>query len=173
MRLAALGVFIALAVAWLAVPARSTAAGSLSATLDGRSIEPTRVGDYHCHDLDYPIIRCFRKAADLDIAIGDVLGRDDEGAVTPDAAVAVVGYVRVYVDQGFGGSSMLISHAYNRLGDIGWNDRVSSFKTLTSDGGTFWQHTFGAGWGYDFCCYGNVTYVGSAYNDQFSSVYPG
>ena len=169
MRLAAVAVFICLAVAWLGLPTRSAAAGSLTASLDGRSLEPGRVGEYHCHDLDYPAIRCFKSGAALDAAIAERLGI---GADAEPLAASGVSYVRIYVDASFGGNSMLISNPYNKLGDIGWNDRVSSFKTLTSAGGDFWQHTFGAGWAYAFCCYSNVTYVGNAYNDQFSSVYP-
>jgi hypothetical protein len=71
-----------------------------------------------------------------------------------------------------GGTSLLISTPYDHLGSVGWSDRISSFKTLTSTGGTFYQHDLGTGWAYPFCCTGAVPYVGDAYNDQFSSVYP-
>jgi len=142
----------------------------LTAMLDGHRIDLQRVSDYHCHDLDYPVIRCYRSAEDLDRAIADRVGRDP-GSLSPQGVTAVA-YVRVYTDASYGGTSLLISTPYDHLGAVGWNDRISSFKTLTSAGGSFWQHDLHSGWAYPFCCSSTVPYVGDAYNDQFSSVYP-
>jgi hypothetical protein len=141
----------------------------LTAMLDGHRIDLQRVSDYHCHDLDYPVIRCYRSAEDLDRAIADRVARDPGSAGAEGTAGPA--YVRVYTDASYGGTSLLISTPYDHLGSVGWNDRISSFKTLTSAGGSFWQHDLHSGWAYPFCCSSTVPYVGDAYNDQFSSVY--
>lgn len=81
-------------------------------------------------------------------------------------------YVRVFADAYYKGASAYLNQPYDRLGDIGWNDRISSFTALTSAGGRFGQEAYGYGWQYAFCCMQSVSYVGPTYNDQFSSVYP-
>jgi hypothetical protein len=166
-------VLVCLALVPITSAPTSAMAGSVSAVLDGRPIDPDQVGDYYCHDFDYPIIRCYHSSAALDRAVADRADAGGQGTSAPNPnGAAAVNYVRIFADASYGGVSMYLSNAYARLGDIGWNDRISSFKTLASAGGTFWQHTFGGGWGYPFCCLSGVTYVGDAYNDQFSSVYP-
>ncbi|MBI2764244.1 MAG: hypothetical protein HYX54_11010 [Chloroflexi bacterium] len=53
---------LALGIAVVAPVASVAAArdGAVRATLDGRPIPLAAVGSLYCHDLDYPLIRCFR-----------------------------------------------------------------------------------------------------------------
>jgi hypothetical protein len=162
----ALGLLIAL----LGLSPGVSATEPLRATLGGRPLSLAQVADHHCHDLDYPVINCFLTGRELDVAVAVHLRADRSSEVFDD--LQAVSYARVYVDATFGGSSMVISRSYDNLGVIGWNDRISSFRTLTAGGGTFWQHAMATGWAYDFCCGSSVTYVGDYFNDQFSSVYP-
>jgi len=50
-------------------PAVEGGGDELRAELDGRPIPPTDAGNYHCHDFDYPLIRCYRTAAELEDAV--------------------------------------------------------------------------------------------------------
>jgi len=147
----------------------------LRVELEGRPIPPTEAGNYHCHDFDYPLIRCYRTSAELEDAAArrtEGGGLDGMDTGSADAGTASVSYVRVFSDANHKGTSAYLNQPYDRLGDIGWNDRISSFTSLTSAGGRFWQDTYGRGWSYSFCCLQSVGYVGDAYNDQFSSAYP-
>lgn len=38
----------------------------IRAVLEGQPIRARDVSRYHCHDLEYPVIRCFRNASDRD-----------------------------------------------------------------------------------------------------------
>jgi len=156
-------------------PAVEGGGDELRAELDGRPIPPTDAGNYYCHDFDYPLIRCYRTAAELEDAVARrAVGRGVDGRDSGqgDVGTTALSYVRVFSDAYFKGMSAYLNQPYDRLGDIGWNDRISSFTALTSAGGRFWQHMYGGGWAYAFCCLQSVGYVGDAYNDQFSSVYP-
>jgi len=82
----------------------------------------------------------------------------------------LLGYVRVYNDAGFDGASMVLSASYENLSTIGWNDRISSYKSVNAGSGVFSEHASGAGNDTSFCCNVNVSYVGAAKNDTFSSV---
>jgi hypothetical protein len=41
----------------------------LHATLDGKPLQLQLVGQYHCHDLDSPVIACFRTPGELEAAV--------------------------------------------------------------------------------------------------------
>lgn len=146
-------------------PAMAAAPG-VSATLDGRAIDVADIVDFQCHDLDYPVIRCFRKAADRDASIALDAG---VGQASLSVTTAVV-YVTVWDQPGFQGSSLSISQNYDVLSTIGWNDRVSSFKGRNSESGRFFVDWFGGGSYWPFCC--NSTYGSlGTYDNTFSSVY--
>lgn len=53
-----------------------------------------------------------------------------------------------------------------RLG-VGWNDRITSFKSYENCATKLWENTF-SGSSYGFCV--NSTYVGAAMNDRASSM---
>ncbi len=80
--LAAAGVVGVLAGAVLAVgivmQPDTTAGGRdhIRAFLEGQPIDAQDTSRYHCHDREYPAIRCFRSAADRD---ADVAAREDGG----------------------------------------------------------------------------------------------
>jgi hypothetical protein len=163
----------------LIVPAGAAASDpTIRADLDGRPIAAVQVGDWYCHDFDYPVIHCFRTAADLDAAVVS-LGyeplapgtspNDGLGAPSPSVVLAV-SYVHVYVDAGYAGSSAYLSVDYSNLGVIGWNDKISSFVGLDSATGRFFENIYYSGFIFGFCCNSTVPYVGDSSNDRFSSV---
>ena len=158
------GMFLALASS---TPAMA-AAPEIEATLDGRPIDVSDVGRYQCHDLDNPIIRCFRKAADRDLSIDLELGISD-ASVSGSAATTVV-YVTLYDSPNFLGSSISLSQSYDALATIGWNDRVSSFRARNSATGRFYVDWFASGSSWSFCCNQSTASL-SSWDNSFSSVY--
>ncbi|HEV8282164.1 MAG TPA: hypothetical protein VGQ02_09915 [Candidatus Limnocylindrales bacterium] len=136
----------------------------IAATLDGRSIPAAEVAAHHCHDLEFPLIRCFRKVADRDASVSV-----ETGAVQLAVAAAVV-YVTIYDLSGFFGSSMSISQNYDTLSVVGWNDRASSFKGRNSETGRFYVDWFHGGSSWAFCCNQQTANLGS-YDNTFTSVY--
>jgi hypothetical protein len=153
------GVFLALLPS---TPA--TAAGpTVVATLDGRSIPLTEVSRYHCHDLEYPTIRCFHQPRDRNLSLAT------DAAALQVAAAGVV-YVTVYDGSLYGGSSLSISQNYDSLSTIGWNDRISSFRGRNAETGRFNTDWFGGGSGWNFCCNQSTGNL-SSYDNTFSSVY--
>ena len=169
---------VLLALAALLASARPVAADDapqIIADLEGRVIASTEVGEYHCHDFDFPRIHCFTSSAELEAAVA-ALGVDP-GPQEPASmgsgdglGILATNYVRIFADASFGGSSAYLSANYSDLSSIGWNDRISSFYGLNSARGEFWEHKGYTGFVYGFCCNQQVSYVGDAYNDKFSSV---
>ena len=145
------------------------------ADLAGRRIASTAVGDYHCHDFDFPVIHCFTTATEVEAAVA-ALGVDPRPEQPPgngaaDAlGVLATNYVRIFADAGFAGSSAYLSVNYSNLSSIGWNDRISSFYGMNTARGEFREHEGYGGFTYGFCCNQQVSYVGDSYNDKFSSV---
>jgi len=168
--------FVTLLLAWVVLIATAPVAAAkdtrITADLDGSPIAASSSSAYYCHDFDYPRIHCFRSAGGLQAAMG-LASPTKAGLLSPaSTASAPAGtWVTVFADATFAGSFAYLSHNYDRLGDIGWNDRISSFVVNVSINGFFAQNVFGSGWGYNWCCYQNIPYVGSSYNDQFSSFY--
>jgi hypothetical protein len=136
-------------------------ASEVRADLDGRPIDPARVGDFYCHDFDYPAIHCFRDAATLEVAVGPAVEA---------AAAAGVDYVIVFDYTWFAGLYMYVSQDYTALVFLGWNDRISSFMARNGQSGKFWTDWFYTGVSYYFCCNQQVASLGS-YSNTFSSVY--
>jgi hypothetical protein len=146
-------------------PSSARAAGPY-AVLDHGSIPLTTVHSYYCHDLEFPRISCFRTSSDL---------RADEATVTSSGvsilSATALPYVRIFQDASFTGPWTDLSQNYDNLGSIGWNDRISSIKSLNSTAGNFWTDAVHSGWLYSFAAGAWVYYVGDAWNDHFSSVY--
>ena len=141
-------------------------ASEIRADLEGLPIAATSVGKFHCHDLDFPRIHCYSSASALETAVDDAVG----SAELPIDGVLAVSYVRIFESASFVGASAYLSQSYSDLRTIGWNDRISSFQALNSLSGRFFEHINYAGFVYSFCCNTQVSYVGDAYNDRFSSV---
>ena len=151
---------------------------TIRADLDGRPIPAAQVGDWYCHDFEYPLIHCFRTEAELDAAVASLgyqpLGPRPNTSEGLDAAspsgVLAVSYVHVYVDAGYAGSSAYFSVNYSNLGVIGWNDKISSFVGLDSATGQFFETINYNGFIFGWCCNSAVSYVGASSNDRFSAV---
>lgn len=133
--------------------------------LDGQSLPLDEVGRYHCHDLRSPVITCYRTSAQLEAAVKGWMDRPgvEEG-------VAAVSYVRVWEHADRQGASMYVSADYTNLGSIGWNDRISAFRSVNAGAGKFYHDSYMSGMHYAFCCGVVVENVGSTHNDKFTSV---
>jgi hypothetical protein len=143
---------------------------SLRAELDGHEIPPVQVGQYYCHDLDHPVIRCYRSAEKLEAALATRRTATTRIVSAEPGAAMASAYVVIYQDRDFRGAYAYLSVSYPDLGAIGWNDRISSFIGQLATGGTFfWDIGYG-GNRYPFGGYARVNYVGDAWNDKFSSV---
>ena len=148
----------------------------MSADLDGQPIDLVEVGQWYCHDFDFPLIHCYSDPSVLEEPVeGGLASRSASTKfdVAPDGvtvAAATVTYVTVYEHSTYQGAYMHMSQDYSMLSVIGWNDRISSFVAKTSPGGAFWTDWLYAGTRYSFCCYQAVGSLGT-YNDTFSSVF--
>lgn len=153
----------AMVVLLLATTAPTVEARTISATLDGRAIGIGQVGALACHDLEFPIIRCYDSVAQLDAVVA---------ADRPAARLATGGgYVVVYQNSAYGGSNpKVLTTDVPWLSDIGWNDRISSFKSFGATG-EFYEHSPSGGFIYFYGPTTQVAYVGDFYNDKFSSFY--
>ncbi len=168
-----LTVALAIAMAGVYAPSARAAGGPvIEADLGGRSIPAVDVGRYHCDDVDFPRIHCYSTAAALEHAVASRLANARSEGPGALATALTVTYVHIYADITYQGASAYLSVAYDDLSVIGWNDRISSFKGQTGNGGTFFEHIYGGGFAYGFNANQNVSYVGDAYNDRFSSVRP-
>ena len=148
----------------LAVPV--AASDPVTATRSGMPIDLGQAARLSCHDLDYPVLRCF---ASPDAMLLDAQRRLHEGGSAVRAvAVLDVGYVVVYEHATYGGSSMLLSADQAWLSDIGWNDRISSFKSFGGTG-NFREHSPGSGFSYTFSPSSQVSSLSGSYNDKFSA----
>lgn len=150
-----------IAIVALSAPASVQAASGesvMTADLDGKPIALRDVGRFHCQDLDYPRIHCFRGEAARDASASTLL------------AAASSTYVIVWENAGYQGASLIISQDYPALVTLGWNDRISSFKGQNMGSGKFWTDWFYGGSAYQFCCNQQIPLLGS-YNDTFSSVF--
>ena len=129
--------------------------------LGDRELGPTRVVDFHCHDRDFPTIACF---ATLDERDDDLMSRENRLARFADP------YVTFFQDAGYAGSSYTAYNPISDLGVFGWNDTITSFKSLNGKrprlytdagyGTPSWRWAAGA-W---------VSNVGGAANDATSSI---
>lgn len=132
---------------------------TLTADLDGKPIELEEVGNWYCHDFDYPAIHCFSASKDLNA----------EPEVALAAASGTV-YITIYEFMTYQGAYMHMSENYSLLSLIGWNDRISSFVAKNSMSGALWTDWLYSGTRYNFCCNQQVGSLGS-YDNSFSSVF--
>jgi hypothetical protein len=155
------------------VAARATKQDELTADLDGTPIVLVEVGNWYCHDFDYPAIHCFSDPAQLIDSSAAAQSRMKDRALKAgnfQVALAGVTYVTVFEYTSYQGAFMQMSENYSILSLIGWNDRISSFKVRNNLSGAFWADWLYTGTKYNFCCNQELGSLGS-YNDTFSSVY--
>jgi len=140
----------------------SASAGRLSARVGEAEISLDQAGTMSCHDFDYPVLRCFAspQALDRDVA------RRVETAVP--AAVAATGYVTFWEHASYAGARMTLSADQPWLNSIGWNDRISSFKSFGASG-RFLENSPGSGFIYYYSSGVQVSFLSNAYNDKFSA----
>lgn len=142
----------------------TASSGDLDATravLDRRSLPLSEVSRHHCHDRDFPIIRCFPSPDQRD---------EDLAAAGAGSAESGQPYVTVYLDEGYGGGSLTVYDSIRDLGMHGWNDRISSFKSLNGQRPRLFSHIdFGTpSWRWPAGAW--VSNVGSNANDATSSI---
>ena len=148
-----------LVVSALGRPTAATAGGpKLSADLDGQAIALADVGKYHCDDVDYPQIHCYKSEQLRD------------AAALPVLAASSTAYVIAWDYPGYSGPSFIFTQDYTALITIGWHDRISSFKAQNSQTGHWYVDWFYLGSTWSFCCNVMQPLLGG-YDDTFSSVH--
>ena len=153
-------------------PSRVDPDGNIvTAVYRGQAIDPTQASHYFCHTRDYPVVRCFDSQAEVDQDLGlsqpAAAERSPSADVSPDWSGGA--YTIGYWDSNYGGSALTIYGAVSSLEVVGWNDAISSIKSVNcgipryyvdiSYGGYYWQNG----------CNVWSSSLGS-YNDTFSSV---
>ncbi|MHB8958172.1 MAG: hypothetical protein ACYDAN_00910 [Candidatus Limnocylindrales bacterium] len=142
----------------------AAAGPQVTADLEGRPIQTDRIPDYFCHDRDFPQIHCYRTASRLDAALAS-------GATGPLALTGSSDYVVVFSSPSYAGSYFYVSHNYDVLAIVGWNDRIRSYRGLNGASGSFWTDWFESGAGQLFCCNQTVPVLSPTFDSQISSVY--
>lgn len=154
------------AMVWLVVFGGAVnAVERVSATLDGTEITLARAGDLSCHDFDYPVIRCFQTPAAMNV---DVARRLQKLAASGGGLAVAVGYVIIYEHATYSGATMALSADQPWLSSIGWNDRISSFKSIGATG-RFRENSPASGFAYNFGPTTQVPTLSDTYNDKFSA----
>lgn len=141
----------------------STNAGRLSAKAGDAEISLDQAGVMSCHDFDYPVLRCFASPEALE---RDVARRVQLKAVP--AAVQATGYVTFWEHASYDGARMTLSADQPWLNSIGWNDRISSFKSFGASG-RFLENSPGSGFVYFFSSGVQISFLSNTYNDKFSA----
>jgi hypothetical protein len=168
-RAIAAALFLAIATAPSGIAYAASPGQALLATLDGGQVPLAVAAQYHCHDLIAGQLTCFSNPEQRDEAVA-LLGPQGSTAAGETMPLSPNGYVVAYVDASYRGGSVVLSHDYDNLGDIGWNDRISSYLVYTTMQGTFSTDAYQNGSHQSFCCLLPVAYVGDFFNDRFSSV---
>ena len=150
-----------------ALAAGSPGRSELHAAYAGHSIALAEVANHHCHDAMYPLIECFDLAIDRDL---DLASQAASNALNGAPAALTTSYVTWYETISYGGSSFTASTSYSDLSTIGWDNRISSFKSLSGGRPKWWQNTGFTGTSWRWLAGAQVPDVGAVANDQFSSV---
>lgn len=135
------------------------------AFLGAERIALNRASEFHCHDRDYPVIRCFGTAAERTTE-GERFARRSD--ISSSGTSFLSPFVRWYRDASFGGPSFEAYLAEPDLAAVGWDNQISSFKSLNGGHPLWWTGANQSGTKWDW----GTASVGSlgAGNDQFSSV---
>jgi hypothetical protein len=153
----------------MAAPA-SAAAPDLRAVYGGEPIPLVDVGDHHCHDGALVEIRCFGDAHDRDADASIVSGARAMSPPRGSTGTQVLYYVTFYQHEYYGGNSYTASQPLPDLTTtIGWNDAISSFKSLNGRRPKWWEHVNYAPTSWQWAAGAQIVSVGQAANDRFSS----
>lgn len=132
------------------------------------------VVEHHCHDGESPTIRCFDTAAERDADAAEAVPIADASGLSSLDVLALTAsstfYVTFWQDAGYGGSSFTTSQPQPDLRDIGWNDKISSFKSLNGQRPKWFADVQYVTPSWQWAAGANVSYVGDTANDRFSSV---
>ncbi len=159
---------VALTASSAGAAAASPGGPALVAYLGAEQIPLGTVASYHCHDRDYPVIRCFLTAAERaaeEAAPGAGAGGSFGALASPASFLSP--YVRWYRDANNAGPSFE-SYVYEAdLASIGWDNQISSFTPLNGGHPLWWAGANRTGTKWDWGTAPMPT-LGAA-NDQFSS----
>ncbi len=152
----------------MTVSAAPAANGGPAVYLDGQRIAAGEAANFSCHDRDYPVIRCFRTAADRAAEENGLAGAPEAAIVgTVGPASLLSPYVRWYRDANFSGPSFDAYVYEPDLAALGWDNLISSFMPLNGGHPLWWigPNRTGNRWDWGTA---SVASLGAA-NDQFSS----
>lgn len=138
--------------------------GEVRATADGRPIPLAEVSSLYCHDLAYPVIRCFHDEPAL---------RADEkqAKATALGGLSVTVWVTWYRDAGYGGPAFDAAFSWPDLAAINWSRQISSFRAHSgANPRWFFLPNYGGGVSASWGANAQVSFVGGTYNDRFESV---
>lgn len=152
----------------VAGPVAGSGDSDLRAELDGKSIPLAQIAQLHCHDGSHPVIECFDSALERDVRLQVTINASGDGPI-PDPPPPT-SYVTWFDAINYGGSSFTASVSYADLGIFGWNDRISSFKSLNGGRPKWWRDTSFSGTAWRWPAGAWVANVGVDANDQWSSV---
>jgi hypothetical protein len=85
-------------------------------------------------------------------------------------AATATGYVVAYEHAAYAGATKVLSSNVPWLSDIGWNDKISSFKSFGANG-AFHEHSPSGGFIYFYGPTARVPSLSGTYNDKFSAFY--
>jgi hypothetical protein len=142
------------------MPLAASGEDATQAVFDGRSIDIASIADFHCHDRDAPLIRCFSSSAE----------RDVDTNTSARSIEASQPYVTVFVDEGYGGASFTLYNPNSDLSVYGWNDLISSFKSLNAQRPRLYAHVDYGTPSWRWAAGAWVSNVGSDANDATSSI---
>lgn len=166
---------LAAAVALLAVtvPTSSESGSEARAIYQAQEIPLSDVARHHCHDVQYPLVRCFDTAAERDNDIQTEA--ESVTSFSPSSGedvtqATVLLYVTFWEHADYGGVSFSASQPIAHLGDYGWNDATTSFKSLNGQRPKWWEDAYYGLPAWRWAAGSWVSNVGSGSNDTFSSV---
>ncbi len=76
----------------------------------------------------------------------------------------------VFAHENYGGSSFSASVSYSHLGILGWNDMITSFKSLNGQHPKFWHDAEYGLPAWQWAVGARVPNVGPGANDKFSAM---
>jgi hypothetical protein len=123
------------------------------------------------------LVRCFASQEAVDRDLGweapDAPGYPPTPAAGADSGLGIDwaggAYTIAYWDINYGGSALTIWGSFPDLPVIGWNDAISSIKSVNCGQPRYYQHIYYGGWYWQNGCNEWSPNLYSA-NDQFSSV---
>lgn len=138
--------------------------GGLRATVDGRPIPLAEVSSLHCHDLAYPLIRCFHDEPSMQ-------ADEQQAAATAPAGPAITVWVTWYRDAGYGSPSFDAASSWPDLATINWRNQISAFRSYSgANPRWFFYPNYAGGASVSWGANAQISYVGATYNDRFASV---